>query len=325
MFKTLSEENPNALYEGFIEVLKEKMPERGQLVNALSDLLFLEKEAVYRRMRNEVSFSFEEIVKISIKFNISLDNIIGNTTSKNRPFQMRLIDYEKPTEQDFAMQQSFADIFIQAKDMPESEVALAGNTIPINLCMSYEHIYRFHRLKWFYQFGSRPKPYREVVLYDRLKEITREFVGNTKHIAQTYYIWDKKIIPSLIADVKYFECIRLISPEEVALIREDLLAFLTDFENLATNGCYPTGKKVYVYLTSISFESSFSYYKTNQLSLTNIRAFTLNDVISTDKQVFETIKRWTSSLIKTSTLISESNEIQRILFFEEQRKIVETL
>ena len=49
------------LYENLVAAIKEKIPGRGKLTNQLADLLMLEKEAVYRRLRGDVPFTIFEI------------------------------------------------------------------------------------------------------------------------------------------------------------------------------------------------------------------------------------------------------------------------
>ena len=43
-----------------IEAAKEKFPAKGQLANILMDTLYMGKEAIYRRLRGEVPFTFQE-------------------------------------------------------------------------------------------------------------------------------------------------------------------------------------------------------------------------------------------------------------------------
>lgn len=74
------------LYDNLLNAVREKIPQRTVLVNTLVDLLCIEKEAVYRRLRGEVAFTFAEIVTIANEFGISLDNLIGTVTAKANRF-----------------------------------------------------------------------------------------------------------------------------------------------------------------------------------------------------------------------------------------------
>ncbi len=47
------------------------------------NVLSLGKGAAYRRLSGEVPFSFEDVARISRKFGISLDKIVGESNSKD--------------------------------------------------------------------------------------------------------------------------------------------------------------------------------------------------------------------------------------------------
>lgn len=50
----------NELNTGLIEAIKEKIPANSNLANVLIDILFIGREAVYRRLRGEVPFTLTE-------------------------------------------------------------------------------------------------------------------------------------------------------------------------------------------------------------------------------------------------------------------------
>ena len=56
------------LYENLVTAIKDKFPGRGVLTNKLADLLMLEKEAVYRRLRGDVPFTIFEIATIAVSY-----------------------------------------------------------------------------------------------------------------------------------------------------------------------------------------------------------------------------------------------------------------
>lgn len=60
----------NELNTNLIEAAKEKFPAKGQLANILMDTLYMGKEAIYRRLRGEVPFTFQEAAIISKELGI---------------------------------------------------------------------------------------------------------------------------------------------------------------------------------------------------------------------------------------------------------------
>lgn len=77
--------------------------------------------------------------------------------------------------------------------------------------------------------------------------------------------------------------------------------------------------------SQINFEATYSYLETSTLQLSLIRVYSINSLTTQDVQMFQSLKEWIQSLKKFSTLISESGEMQRIQFFNQQREIIDAL
>lgn len=82
------------LNTGLISAMKEKLPQDTNLANLLMDILYIGKEAVYRRLRGEVPFTLAEAAVISQKIGISLDRITGTTFRGNALFDLNLTHYD---------------------------------------------------------------------------------------------------------------------------------------------------------------------------------------------------------------------------------------
>ena len=315
------------LHINLIETLKEKIPERGKLTGKLAEILFLEKETVYRRLRGEVPFSFHEVAVIAKQMNISLDSIIERDLSKSKPFEMKLIDYSDLTELDYYVFQKHIGTLKLAGDDAHSEYASATNIIPFHFIVRYEHLYRICLLKWMYQFGSPDsvKTYSEIKFTDKLKDVSRDFLTEIENINYTYFIWDKFTFLYFINDIKYFTDIHLIAKEELELIKEELFLMIDYLEKLATTGKFSSKKSIQFYLSRLNFDTTYTYMQFNAHHVTLIESYIATQTISSDEEVFRKIKTWIQSLKRTSTLISESGEIQRMEFFKKQREYINEL
>lgn len=315
----------DVVYENLVEAIKEKIPQRGKLTNVLVDMLFIEKEAVYRRLRGEVPFTFSEIATIARELNISLDNIIGTDSPKSRPFQLKLTEYYNPAEADYHMHEEFVNLLGTAKNSEKSEFGFANSVLPLHFSIKYEAIQSFYILKWLYQFGSPGSvpAYSSIVPSERMKNISREFLSKVEDVKYTYFIWDKLTLLYLVNDINYFKSIRLITKEEVVMLKNEILRFLNDLEQLAIKGSYDNGNKVHLYVSSLNFDTTYTYFETDDCHLTLIKTFTLNETASLDETVFCKMKTFIQALKRTSTMISESDEKNRIMFFEQQKEILE--
>jgi len=310
----------------FLYIIREKIPEKTKLATLLTHILGIEKEAVYRRLRGEVAFSFAEVAGISKELNISLDTIIGIDPypQKTYPFYLKLNSYLHLSETDYTMHEEFIELLSSARNDPQSEMGFATGILPLHFSVKHELIQRFYTLRWLYQFeppGST-QPFSHIIFPERVRKLFQRFLSEVEYFRKTFFIWDKLTLLYLINDVKYFHKIQLISEEEVKALKEEILNFLDDFEKLAIRGAFENGNEVSVYLSGLNFETTYSCIRTASCHLTMLKTFTLNETVSFDEMVYNKMKTWLHSLKRTSILISGSNEKDRILFFEGQRELV---
>lgn len=81
--------------EKLVEMLRERLPAGENLAGMITEILCIGREAVYRRLRGEVPFSFTEMAAVSRHLGLSLDQIAGNACS-NDGFDVKLLSSEDP-------------------------------------------------------------------------------------------------------------------------------------------------------------------------------------------------------------------------------------
>lgn len=317
----------NSFYENFLKALNGRFSKKSQVVDQLLDVLPISKEAIYRRLRGEVSFTIQEIATIAEKSGISLDNIVGPVSQKSRPFSLKLTNYPRPEEIDYQMVEEFIDLLKDIQNDPTSQEGIAAKMIPDSLHLKFENITRFYLFKWLGQYeNAKTSPkFNEVRPTDRMLKLLQDLWAQHQMIKTTYYILDRMMVQNFVDDVKYFMDVKLITSEDARELKEDLYLFIDHLEKMAIKGTNNAGNNVYIYISNINFEAGFSYIDSQQYKLSLIRSFTLHDVVSLDEKTLESAKTWMHSLIKTSSLISKTGEIERISFFKTQRGIIESL
>jgi len=65
------------LQQFFFQQIREKIPDNMSFVHEIAELLEISYDSAYRRIRGEKELSLEELVKLSKKFNLSLDALAG--------------------------------------------------------------------------------------------------------------------------------------------------------------------------------------------------------------------------------------------------------
>lgn len=315
------------LYNSFLAKIEEKIPHKTEIAGILADILCIGKEAVYRRLRGEVPFSFHEAITISRQLGISLDSldVIGSPISK--PLKLKLIEYINPAESDFALMEEIITILKFFKNTPDAKGGEITNILPQPLYVGYEHIFKFYLFKWKYQSNSlsRVTPYKDIVIVDKLQKTQEENVKWAKCL-HTEYIFDNQLFNHLVTNIKHFYYVGLITEEELLRIKQDLLRILDEIDNWTRTGIFrETGKKINIYISNVSIDTSYCYIYALDYQLTIIKSFLLNGVATTDSKVFEELTHLLQSMKSQSILITECNERERFNYLKKQHEIIENL
>ncbi|MDR0748239.1 MAG: hypothetical protein LBF62_01550 [Tannerellaceae bacterium] len=315
------------LNENFIEAIKEKIPNSVNLASVLMDTLYIGKEAIYRRLRGEVPFTFAEASIISNSLGVSLDQVAGANSSRNALFALSVINHKHPIDTYCAQIEDYIRIYKAVKDNPTLEWYVASNIIPQVFYLDYDNLARFLLYKWMYQHEkiNYIKYFSGLKISESLREKQKEYVKISKEVALSNFIWDNMMFCSLVNDIRYFVDINLINKEEVDVLKKEILCLIDELEQLAAKGYHKPGKSIRIYVSNINFEASYSYLEANDFKLSMLRLYSINEITTADRAVFELQKEWIHSLRKYSTLISISGEMQRIQFFEKQKLYVNSL
>jgi hypothetical protein len=293
----------------------------------LSELLNIDKEATYRRLRGEVPFSLYEAIIISKRLGISLDSLAGSVYNRNLAFELKAHSYYELDKEDYRMFGEFLNNLKEISKQPHSELAASYNVFPQLPSHIFYLLAKYNSFKWMYQHRNKYeiKCFHEINFPDDLFEMHRDSAYETMKIKETCYIWDNKIFESIVEEIKYFNEIYLINEEDVQALKDELGKLLDFLEEIATKGKFSTGNKVDIYISNINTDTAYSYITTGHQNMSMIGAFVLNYVISFEEGALVLIKEKINSLKRVSTLISGSGEKYRKSFFQEQRNIVSTL
>jgi len=314
-------------YDHFIEILFDRYPKKNLLVEELMDLLYLEREAVYRRLRKDVIFSVFEVAKISSAWDISLDSIIKINSGKVT-FQMQPVNYIVPSEQELKFMRHVTQAISYLKDFPDSEFMNICNKLPRPLLAGFGYLNQFYLFKSIYQYGSEKTfiPFSQVVVSEEIRQLTTEYYKAIKNVQNSSFIFDRMLFDNLVNEILYFHSIHIITDEEKELIKKDLYSLLDYLSEVATNACYPeTKNKVNLYISRLYINTNYSYTYTNQLNICFIHVFDKHEIYTFDAKTVENFRTWMQLKKRSSIQISEVDNKSRIEFFTRQHQIVDML
>lgn len=178
-----------------INQMKERIPPGHNLANYLTDTLYMGKEAVYRRLRGEVAFTFDEIAVISHNLGISIDQIIGNHLSNRVTFDLNLLHSPNLMESYYEIVERYLRIFQLVNGDENSETYSATNTIPFTLYSSYEYLSKFRICRWIYQNGKMktPNSLSDMHVPEKIINAHKKLSESIRKVGKTYFVWDSNV------------------------------------------------------------------------------------------------------------------------------------
>lgn len=315
------------LHLALMAEIKRTFPKNSEMVNALCEILKIDRGAVYRRLRQEVPFTFNEIAIIAKHLNISMDSLIYEN-HQSIPFQLRLPDFSSPKENDYYVLNAFINYIRSLNQTEFSETASVTNVLPHDLFSEFHHLLMFYLFVWNYHYNNslKIKPFHQISISNEMEKTLNEYMMEMKKFDKTCFILDSRMFKLFVDRVDYFYSIRLIEKGDVLKVKEDLFSLLDYLEKIAISGQFKeTGNSVSIYISDIDITTSYTYLEGKNIHISMVKAFILSYVSTFDDNTFEKMKKWIQSLIKISTLITLTNEKQRVLYFEKQRKIINEL
>lgn len=318
--------NTHNYNEAFLDIVKQNLPANIEPVSFFMDALYIGKQSAYRRLRGEVPLLLEEALLIAQKLEISLDGMFKIGSEKKLNFFMRFPEFNNPSEADYRALQDYIDEVQFAEKTPDSQLNIATNTIPQQLYLQYENITRF--FLFMRDYAHREKGlvlYSQIVITARLKQIFKDSFDAHTRFKNIRFVLDKYVLLYLIRNIHYFYDIKLITPQEVQLICEDLYKLLNYLEKIAITGKNENGAQISLYISNINFDKNCTTLKMGDRHVSIVETYILNGVGTNDKGNYDRMEGWISSRCRLSTMISSCGELFRIAFFREQRCLVDDL
>jgi len=314
-------------YDVFLDTLYKKYPKKNQLVDALMDILCIEREAVYRRLRKHVMFPANEIIKIASVCNISLDKIT-NVDGGKINFLMHQVNYTEPSEYDVQYLRNNVKLLKGLGTSSKSEFMAICNKLPRSLNAGFPSLYRFFLFKWEYQYGNSGVtiPYSQINIPESIRQISSDFYTSMRYIANTDYVFDHNMLDYFVGDIRYFHSIHLISDSEKELIKKDLHTLLNYLSNIAGYGCFPeTKNKVNIYISQINIDTNYSCFCDENMKTFRIHVFNKYEMQTYDDATVSKFRNWMQLKKRAAIQISVTDEKSRIDFFRNQNQLVDSL
>jgi hypothetical protein len=303
------------------------IPPRVKPIDYLMETLNISRESVYRRIRGDISFTFEEIAKLSVDLGFSVDELIMKETPTHVFFDLPINEIQSPSDTFVTMFEQYFQCLYTMPFSKDSESLMVLNQIPCEFIIFFNHLFKFSYYRWMHQYqeSSLKYFYSDVVLPDKLVYLQQKTIENLSKIRNNTFIFDSNVFLNLIKVIQYYYKRRLINEEEFLLLRDDLVKLVDMVESIAQTGFYISDTKYNFYLSLLNIESSSRYIRCEDQTKSQFFVGVMEPLSVANPNLCLLHKKWMDSMRKYSTLITQSNEIVQVRYFNKQRGYIEDM
>ncbi len=304
--------------------IREMLPTDISLADTVSEILHVSTDSAYRRIRGETPLVLEEAMQICHHFHLSLDQLLhmqnGYTVFKTEGVYPQQLSFEKYLE-------GILHQLHLLNNFEKKEIIYLSKDLPFFHNFLYEPLFAFHYFFWmrsiFRDPGFEDRNFTMDCIPASIKEKGKEIIKAYYAIPSTE-IWNTECVNSTIFQVEYYrEAGFFSSSNDIKAVYEAVSATLSHLKDQAENGSkhfpgdHPEIKK-----------NNFKFFY-NRATLGDNTILTIHDKGKTafinydvinymhthDEKFCNEVYDNLRSLIKRSTLISETSEKQRNIFF----------
>jgi hypothetical protein len=309
-----------------ITTVLDNIPKSIKPVSYLMDALQLSRESVYRRIRGEIPFSIEETALLSIKLGFSADEILGGSKKGRAFFDLLSIKTAESSEAFLVMLRKYYEHIEGVINAEDGRSIMALNRLPPAFHVFFDNLFRFIYYKWLHQNDeiTSKQHFLNVAIPPELALLQEKIQGGLRRISNISLIFDPNVFLSIIRDIQYFYQRKLVSSEELDLLKEDMFKLIDFYEEIAKTGMLDFSSKINIYLSPLYINANTCYMSLDQNTSESIFwILTVNPMFVNNPEVCTMHKKWLSSLQRQSILITLSNEILQTEFFDKQRKYID--
>ncbi|MFI5133152.1 MAG: helix-turn-helix domain-containing protein [Chitinophagales bacterium] len=310
--------------EFLFQHIKELLPSHVSLVDAIAETLHISPDSAYRRIRGETPMVLDEVKELCQYYKISLDQLLdvksGSTLFQNVRINTAGYNYETYLG-DLLKQLQYVSGFIQ------KEIIYLTKDIPLFHNFYYKPFNAFRYFFWMKTIVQKPefinRDFELNCVSPEIEALNLELVKAYNKIPSTE-IWNTECINSAISQIEFYKDSGYFSTSaDVKTVYESLEETILHLKNQAELGCKflpdenPQTKKnnFKFFFNRVVLGDNTVMVITDHLKTAFLNYDVLNYMQTRDETFCSLRYDDLQNLIKKSTLISQTSEKQRNIFF----------
>lgn len=316
------------------ELILNRFPKKSDAVEELSQLFSIGKDAIYRRMRGESVLTPDELQKLAVKFNISLDALAFENQNSVfftfNSFSQKINSFE-----------DYLSGILQSLDMtlrlPNVKILYASSEIPVFYYCYFPELMTFKLYVWAKTIWSlgylENRPFNFEIINPQARQMIEDALKKYNALPSVE-LWSLNIMDNTLNQIEYVLSSGAFENGDDALKLCDKLLDLARHMRLIAE----TGKKFGLKSNPQDATVPFELYH-NEMVYTNntilVKSPSYNAVFttfenpnfltSTDPRLCEHTDKWFTKVVHKSALITSTGEKNRNMFFNRlEKKVLST-
>ena len=310
--------------EFLFQRIRELLPPHASLVDSVAAILHVSNDSAYRRIRSETPLVLDEARELCNYYKISLDHIL-NVQSGAVLFRNIRIDTSK-----YSYEKYLYDIIKQLQyigSFTHKEIIYRSKDIPLFHNFYYYPLIAFRYFFWMKSVIQHPdfaeRDFELDCVSPSIEKLSRELTAEYNKIP-SIEIWNTESVNAAISQVEFYKDSGYFSrKEDIKIVYQALEETINHLKNEVEFGC-----KFMPEENHESRKNNFRFFY-NRVILADTTIFAvidsvktvflnydgLNYVVTRDEEFCNSYYTDIQSQMKRSTLISQTSEKQRNIFF----------
>ncbi|MDR3272556.1 MAG: hypothetical protein LBT29_03620 [Flavobacteriaceae bacterium] len=310
------------LNSNLVSKILERIPKNVKPVQYIMEVLGLSSESVYRRIRSDICFTFNEAVKLASILDFSMDSVIGQENKTGYAFTKNNISHSSNAF--LSMMNQYSNLIHKKLAAEESETTIVLNHMLPVFTVYFDTLFKFFYYKWIDQTHevSLNTPFSDIVLPQEIVSLQKELDFYSRKISNIVFIIDQNVFLMLIKEVQYYYRRKLVSDEELELLKADIFKMIDFTEKMTQESTLDSKEKIFIFLSALNIKTNSCQSSCDGSISSYFWLYSVKPLVTHEPELYDQHKQWIKYLKKHSVFITHSNELMRAEFFNKQREFL---
>jgi hypothetical protein len=310
----------------FFALVKQALPNGLGLAEEVAELLNLSLDASYRRLRGQTDITLDEISKLTEKYHVNMDVVLGKRGTTAGFSYIKLTDSE---ENFMNYLTGLYDQLLVLSKHPGAKLFYVADEAPLFYSFGSRKLAEFKLFFWQRSVLNieryQHKKFSWGVLTEEILELAENTYKEYMKIPCVEYWTDETVLTNLKQIEFYFESGLLSKTDALDLLHEHrgLMQKILAMAETGRKNTSDQAETYSMYSSELVLGTNCIYALYGDTKYSYISFNSINSLRTEDPDFCEETENWLRNLEKKSTLISGIGEKQRYQFFNRMFKTIE--